>query len=41
MNDIKYMKNINNVYINNYININNHINKYNNNHVNKICCCNG
>ena len=26
------MNNINNVYINNYINIDNHTNKYNNNH---------
>ena len=32
MNDIKYMNNINNVYIISYINIDNHTNKYNNNH---------
>ena len=32
MNDIKYMNNINNVYIINYINIDKYTNNYNNNY---------
>jgi len=41
--DIKYMKNVINFYFINYIKIDNHTHKYNNNHnmTTKLDCCNG